>query len=81
MLVPWLQIQAWVADEGLENVREARALPNDTTAVMNNLKPYSDILTQIFVYNGAYDGNPSPTITFRTPEGRKYHFHFHFFSQ
>ncbi|XP_014663607.1 PREDICTED: neuroglian-like [Priapulus caudatus] len=65
------KVQAWVAEEGLENVREVRALPNASSAVLDVLKPYSDVLAQIFVFNAAYDGTPSPAITFRTPEGRE----------
>ncbi|XP_008200376.1 neuroglian isoform X4 [Tribolium castaneum] len=38
-------------------------------ALVDNLDPYTMNYAQVFVYNGKYNGPPSETLSFKTPEG------------
>jgi neuronal cell adhesion protein len=40
-----------------------------TSALVDNLDPFTRNYAQVFVYNGKYNGPPSDTLSFVTPEG------------
>lgn len=63
------KIQTWVEGEDEKYVREVSVPSNASEAIVSVFKPFSRNYARIFVYNDAYPGDPSPTITINTPEG------------
>ncbi|KAF4518843.1 hypothetical protein B566_EDAN006694 [Ephemera danica] len=63
------KIQTWTERDGEENLREIH-IPSDTNrALINKFVPHSKNYARILAYNGHYNGPPSDTIFFTTPEG------------
>lgn len=63
------KLQTWTSDETEENLREVIVPPNVTEAVINILRPYSRNIVRVCAFNDVYNGPPSDTIDFLTPEG------------
>ncbi|CAG0901644.1 unnamed protein product, partial [Darwinula stevensoni] len=63
------KIQTWTDEEGEERLREIIIDGNATMAAPDKFIPYSRNFARILVFNGAYDGPVSNTLTFNTPQG------------
>ncbi|EEC12870.1 neuronal cell adhesion molecule, putative [Ixodes scapularis] len=63
------KIQTWTPEEGEEKLREVVVPANVTTALVTLFKPYSRNLVHALVFNDMYNGPPSDSIEFSTPEG------------
>ncbi|XP_062139817.1 neuroglian isoform X1 [Drosophila sulfurigaster albostrigata] len=61
------KIQTWTDKEGEEGLREIHAIHND--ALVTQFKPDSKNYARVLAYNGRFNGPPSATIDFDTPEG------------
>ena len=69
------QIQTWTESESEDKARDIIVRNNDEpTARITSFVPFTKNFVRVLVYNGAYDGPPSETISFVTPEGGKYEF-------
>ncbi|KAG7203224.1 hypothetical protein KM043_010327 [Ampulex compressa] len=64
------KIQTWTEKDGEKGLREIDLRGgNRTSALINKFVPYSKNYVRILAYNGRYDGPPSETLGFETPEG------------
>ncbi|XP_055389470.1 neuroglian isoform X2 [Condylostylus longicornis] len=63
------KIQTWTEAEGEDNYREIQVKPDSNQALVTKFKPDSKNFARVLVYNDAFDGPPSATIDFDTPEG------------
>nr|XP_037271321.1 neuroglian-like [Rhipicephalus microplus] len=63
------KIQTWTPDEGEEKLREVVVPANVTTATVSLFRPFSRNLVHVLVFNDMYNGPPSDSIEFSTPEG------------
>ncbi|KAH9364561.1 hypothetical protein HPB48_021047 [Haemaphysalis longicornis] len=63
------KIQTWTPDEGEEKLREVVVPANVTTALVSLFRPFSRNLVHCLVFNDMYNGPPSDSIEFNTPEG------------
>lgn len=62
------KIQTWTIDEGKGKLREMEVPANVNTAVVRLFRPFSRNLVHVLAYNGMYNGPPSGTLDFLTPE-------------
>ncbi|KAL3219634.1 hypothetical protein MRX96_030383 [Rhipicephalus microplus] len=63
------RFQTWTPDEGEEKLREVVVPANVTTATVSLFRPFSRNLVHVLVFNDMYNGPPSDSIEFSTPEG------------
>lgn len=63
------KIQTWVLGDE-ENVKEILMKSNTSNALVSKFTPDTDNLARIMAYNDRFNGPPSNTIQFRTPEGK-----------
>ncbi|XP_059480515.1 neuroglian isoform X2 [Neocloeon triangulifer] len=63
------KIQTWTDKEGIENMREIHVAKDNSRALINKFIPYSKNFVRIMAYNGRFNGPPSETLSFNTPEG------------
>lgn len=61
------KIKTWT--ENRVGHREIQVQGEATNALVNNFVPFSKNYAQVYVYNGKYNGPPSETLSFDTPEG------------
>jgi hypothetical protein len=50
-------------------MREIHVSKDNARALINKFIPYSKNFVRILAYNGGYNGPPSETLAFNTPEG------------
>lgn len=58
-------------EESEEHMREVVVPRNVTEALVNVFRPNSRNLVRVCAYNDVYNGPPSDSIDFTTPEGSK----------
>jgi neuronal cell adhesion molecule len=63
------KIQTWTENDGEDNLREIHIKGDSTRALVTSFIPDSENFARILAFNGRYNGPPSNTIHFRTPEG------------
>uniref|UniRef100_A0A8D8XH54 Neuroglian n=2 Tax=Cacopsylla melanoneura TaxID=428564 RepID=A0A8D8XH54_9HEMI len=63
------KIQTWTEKDGEASIREVLIKSDATTALVDKFVPASKNFARVLAYNGAYNGPPSETIAFVTPEG------------
>ncbi|XP_049512867.1 neuroglian isoform X2 [Dermacentor silvarum] len=63
------KIQTWTTDEGKERLREMVVPANVNTSIVSLFRPYSRNVVHILAFNDMYNGPPSDTLDFTTPEG------------
>ncbi|XP_065345300.1 neuroglian-like [Cloeon dipterum] len=63
------KIQTWTDEEGMENMREMFSSNDSSRALINKFVPFSKNYARIVAYTDFFDGPPSETISFNTPEG------------
>ncbi|XP_069981771.1 neuroglian isoform X2 [Penaeus vannamei] len=65
------KIQTWTENENEEKARDIIVENNnEPSALVTSFVPYTKNFVRVLVFNGAYDGPPSETISFSTPEGK-----------
>ena len=64
------KIITWTDETGEKNQREIIMRSDSTQALVRSFKPYAKNYARVLAFNGAYNGPPSNTIEFRTPEGK-----------
>lgn len=64
------KIQTWTDDGGADDMREILVKADATSALVTKFVPHCKNNARIVVYNGRYNGPPSDTVTFVTPEGK-----------
>ncbi|KAH8032601.1 hypothetical protein HPB51_026054 [Rhipicephalus microplus] len=62
------KIQTWTTDEGKDELKEIEVSANVSTAMASLFRPFSRNVVQVLAYNGMYNGPPSDTLDFLTPE-------------
>lgn len=63
------KIQTWTEGSGVENLREIHVKADASTAMITKFTPDARNFARVLVFNSRYNGPPSATIDFRTPEG------------
>lgn len=63
------KIQTWTEGDGEENYREIHVKGDSTKALVTKFTPDAKNFARVLVFNTRYNGPPSVTIDFRTPEG------------
>lgn len=63
------KIQTWIDGDGEENLREIHVKGDANKALVNKFTPAAKNYVRVVVYNGRYNGPPSATLDFNTPEG------------
>ncbi|KAF9816679.1 hypothetical protein SFRURICE_018559 [Spodoptera frugiperda] len=63
------KIQTWVDGEE-EKLKEILVKADASSALVSKFKPYKKNNARILVYNGRFNGPPSDTLSFHTPEGK-----------
>lgn len=63
------KIQTWTTNDGEENLREIHVTSESNRALVTKFTPNAENHARILAYNGRYNGPPSDTLTFPTPEG------------
>ncbi|CAH0562169.1 unnamed protein product [Brassicogethes aeneus] len=61
------KIKTWSDQSPIHNEIQVQGLAK--TALVNTLVPFTKNYAQVYVYNGKYNGPPSETLGFDTPEG------------
>jgi len=56
----------------MDNMREIHVSKDNSRALINKFIPYSKNFVRILAYNGGYNGPPSETLSFPTPEGSEF---------
>merc|ERR1711884_757879 len=64
------KIQTWTEQSTEDKFREIIMKSDSTNSLVQSFKPYAINYARVLAFNGAYNGPPSNTITFRTPEGK-----------
>lgn len=65
------KIQTWTENESEEKARNIIVENNnEPRALVTSFVPFTKNFVRVLVFNGAYDGPPSETISFVTPEGQ-----------
>ena len=64
------KIQTWTEETGEEKYREIIMRSDSTQSLVQSFKPWAKNFARVLAFNGAYNGPPSNTITFNTPEGQ-----------
>lgn len=65
------QVQTWTDREGEQGMREIHVKGDATRALVNRFTPHTKNYARVLVYNSRYNGPPSETLSFDTPEGGK----------
>lgn len=64
------KVQMWTERDGEDGMREITVAGAETTrAVIDRFTPFSTNYVRMFVFNGRFNGPPSETLSFTTPEG------------
>ncbi|XP_012258678.2 neuroglian isoform X2 [Athalia rosae] len=63
------KIQTWTDKDGEEGLREIPVKNDTTRTTVDRFVPYSKNYARVLAYNGRYNGPPSETLSFETPEG------------
>ncbi|XP_049962681.1 neuroglian [Schistocerca serialis cubense] len=63
------KIQTWTERDGESAMREIQVKGESTRTLVTKFVPHSKNYARVLVYNGRYNGPPSDTLTFQTPEG------------
>ncbi|XP_060537044.1 neuroglian isoform X2 [Cylas formicarius] len=61
------KIRTWSDESPIQN--EIQVQGGSAKALVNNFVPNTKNYAQVYVYNGKYNGPPSETLSFHTPEG------------
>jgi len=64
------KIQTWTEETGEEKYREIIMRSDSTQSLVQSFKPWARNFARVLAFNGAYNGPPSNTITFDTPQGQ-----------
>lgn len=64
------KIQTWTEETGEEKYREIIMRSDSTQSLVQSFKPWAKNFARVLAFNGAYNGPPSNTITFQTPQGQ-----------
>lgn len=62
------KVQTWI-EGGENNVQEIQVEPSANRALINKFIPHAKNFVRMYVHNGRYNGPPSETLSFDTPEG------------
>ncbi|XP_026465687.1 neuroglian isoform X3 [Ctenocephalides felis] len=62
------KVQTWI-EGGENNVQEIQVEPSANRALINKFIPHAKNYVRMYVHNGRYNGPPSETLSFDTPEG------------
>jgi hypothetical protein len=65
------QIQIWTEKDGEDGLREIDVKGEKTNTMVTKFIPHSKNFARVLVYNSRYNGPPSETLSFDTPEGGK----------
>jgi hypothetical protein len=65
------QIQIWTEKDGEDGLREIDVKGEKTNTMVTKFIPHSRNFARVLVYNSRYNGPPSETLSFDTPEGGK----------
>uniref|UniRef100_U5EU82 Putative neuronal cell adhesion molecule n=1 Tax=Corethrella appendiculata TaxID=1370023 RepID=U5EU82_9DIPT len=63
------KIQTWTDTDGEDHLREIHVKVDSTKALVTKFVPDTTNYARVLVFNGRYNGPPSNTISFDTPEG------------
>lgn len=63
------KIQTWTDKGGESSMKEILIKSDAHKVLVNEFMPYSKNYARILVYNGRFNGPPSNTLSFETPEG------------
>ncbi|XP_055709240.1 neuroglian isoform X1 [Phlebotomus papatasi] len=63
------KIQVWTQGEGEDNRREIHVKSDSNRALVDKCTPNALNYAKVLVYNSRYNGPPSETVSFTTPEG------------
>lgn len=63
------KIQTWTDREGESSMKEVHIKGDTTRALVTKFVPHSKNHARVLVFNGRYNGPPSDTLSFDTPEG------------
>ncbi|KAK6624567.1 hypothetical protein RUM44_011426 [Polyplax serrata] len=63
------KIQTWSDVEGEEGMRETHVKNDAMRTLVTKFTPHAKNYARVLVYNGRYNGPPSETLSFDTPEG------------
>ena len=66
-----MQIQIWTEKDGEDGLREIDVKGEKTNTMVTKFIPHSKNFARVLVYNSRYNGPPSETLSFDTPEGGK----------
>jgi hypothetical protein len=69
--VVFCQIQIWTEKDGEDGLREIDVKGEKTNTMVTKFIPHSKNFARVLVYNSRYNGPPSETLSFDTPEGGK----------
>ncbi|GBP51761.1 Neuroglian [Eumeta japonica] len=64
------KIQIWTQEDGEDNLRETLVQANANNTLVDNFVANTENYARIMAYNGRYNGPPSETLKFKTPEGK-----------
>lgn len=63
------KIQIWTEKDGEDGLREIDVKGDKTNTMVTKFIPHSKNFARVLVYNSRYNGPPSETLSFDTPEG------------
>ena len=63
------KIQTWTEADGEENMREIHVKVDSAKALVNKFIPDATNYARVLVFNERFNGPPSETVSFLTPEG------------
>lgn len=66
------KVQTWTDQEGETGMREIHVKGDTTRALVNRFVPHTKNYARVLVFNSRYNGPPSETLSFDTPEGGTY---------
>ena len=70
-VIVFYQIQIWTEKDGEDGLREIDVKGEKTNTMVTKFIPHSKNFARVLVYNSRYNGPPSETLSFDTPEGGK----------
>jgi len=71
VIIVFYQIQIWTEKDGEDGLREIDVKGEKTNTMVTKFIPHSKNFARVLVYNSRYNGPPSETLSFDTPEGGK----------
>ena len=71
VVIVFYQIQIWTEKDGEDGLREIDVKGEKTNTMVTKFIPHSKNFARVLVYNSRYNGPPSETLSFDTPEGGK----------